>query len=61
MSDVISLTKESKVIKIEDLLPYFNEKIKIEDFKDEICDSLKGYSSQIDRLKKQMESYSSNA
>lgn len=34
VSDVISLTKESKVIKIEDLLPFFNEKIKIEDFKD---------------------------
>lgn len=44
VNEVINLTKESKVVKIEDLLPHFNEKIKIEDFKDEICESLKGYS-----------------
>jgi|JI61114C2RNA_FD_contig_71_1900856_length_3073_multi_2_in_0_out_0_3 hypothetical protein len=61
VNEVINLTKESKVVKIEDLLPHFNEKIKIEDFKDEICESLKGYSQEIERLKRQMESYSSNA
>ena len=44
ISDVIELTKQSKVVKVEDLLPYFNQNIKIENFKDEICDSLKSYS-----------------
>lgn len=29
ISDVIELTKQSKVVKIEDLLPYFNQNIKI--------------------------------
>ena len=29
ISDVIELTKQSNVVKIEDLLPYFNQNIKI--------------------------------
>lgn len=61
ISEVIELTKQSKVVKIEDLLPYFNQNIKIENFKDEICESLKSYSEEISRLKMLMDSYSSNA
>lgn len=61
ISEVIELTKQSKVVKIEDLLPHFNQNIKIENFKDEICDSLKSYSEEISRLKMLMDSYSSNA
>ena len=61
ISEVIELTKQSKVVKIEDLLPYFNQNIKIENFKDEICESLKSYSEEITRLKMLMDSYSSNA
>lgn len=61
ISDVIELTKQSKVVKIEDLLPYFNQNIKIENFKDEICESLKSYSAEIGRLKQLMDSYSTNA
>lgn len=34
ISEVIELTKKSKVVKIEDLLPHFNQNIKIENFKD---------------------------
>lgn len=34
MNEVIRLTKEKKALKIEDLLPYFNQNIKIESFKD---------------------------
>ena len=49
------------MIKIEDLLPYFNQNIKIENFKDEICNSLKTYSEEIQRLKNLMDSYSTNA
>lgn len=58
IGEVIKLAEESKVIKIEDLLPYFNQKVKIENFKDQICDSLKSYNDQITKLKKQMDSYS---
>lgn len=58
---MIELTKQSKVIKIEDLLPYFNQSIKIENFKDQICESLKSYSEEITRLKTLMDSYSTNA
>jgi len=34
IEEVINLTKEAGLIKIEDLLPHFNENIKIEHFKD---------------------------
>ena len=61
VSDVIELTKQSKVVKIEDLLPFFNQNIKIENFKEEICESLKSYSGEIGRLKSLMDSYSQNA
>jgi hypothetical protein len=61
MNQVIMLTKQSKVLKIEDLLPSFNQNIKIESFKDEICESLKSYSEEINKLKKMMDSYSANA
>jgi len=35
IKEVIEMTKETDdLVNIEDLLPHFNEKIKIEDFKD---------------------------
>jgi hypothetical protein len=37
IEEVTKLTKETNLLKIEDLLPLFNENIKIEHFKDEIC------------------------
>jgi hypothetical protein len=61
VNEVISLTQESSVLKIEDLLPFFNEKIKIADFKDEICNSLKSYSDGIERLRAQMNKYATNS
>ena len=61
IGSVINLTKETSFIKIEDLLPHFNESIKIEHFKDEICDSLKMYNEEIERLKHEMDGYSKNA
>ena len=47
------MTKETDLIKIEDLLPHFNENIKIEHFKDEICNSLKTYNEEIEKLKEE--------
>ena len=61
VNEVISLTQESSVLKIEDLLPFFNEKIKIADFKDEICNSLKSYSDGIERLRAQVNKYATNS
>ncbi|CAD8189069.1 unnamed protein product [Paramecium octaurelia] len=58
---VIELTKNSQQIKIEDLLPHFNENIKIEQFKDEICNSLKKYNEEIEKLKDEMKKLSANS
>lgn len=55
---VIELTKQADMIKIEDLLPHFNENIKIEHFKDEICNSLRKYNEDIDKLKDDMKKLS---
>ncbi|GAA6004427.1 hypothetical protein JCM10207_000722 [Rhodosporidiobolus poonsookiae] len=42
------------LLKIEDILPFFPDFVVIDDFKDEICDALEGYSAHIDRLKDDM-------
>lgn len=49
------------MIKIEDLLPEFNQNIKIEDFKDEICKSLRNYNEEIEKLKDEMKTFSQNS
>lgn len=49
------------MIKIEDLLPHFNENIKIEHFKDEICNSLRKYNEEIEKLKEEMKKLSQNS
>lgn len=61
IKDVINLTQESNLIKIEDLLPEFNQNIKIEDFKDEICKSLRNYNEEIEKLKDEMKTFSQNS
>ena len=61
IDEVIQLTKETQLIKIEDLLPHFNENIKIEHFKDEICNSLKNYNEEIEKLKEEMKKFSQNS
>jgi hypothetical protein len=38
----------------KDLLPYFNDNIKISQFKDEICKSLQEYNVKIENLKQEM-------
>lgn len=58
---MILLTKDTDLIKIEDLLPYFNQNIKIEHFKDEICNSLKNYNEEIEKLKEEMKRFSQNS
>lgn len=44
----------TNVLKIEDILPFFPDFVVIDDFKDEICTALEGYSAHIESLKSEM-------
>jgi vacuolar protein sorting-associated protein 18 len=44
----------SAVLKIEDILPFFPDFVVIDEFKDEICAALEGYSGHIASLKAEM-------
>jgi len=43
------------LLKIEDILPFFPDFTIIDDFKDEICESLEDYNRRINELKKEMD------
>ncbi|GJN12308.1 hypothetical protein PR202_ga30576 [Eleusine coracana subsp. coracana] len=49
------LSETNNLLKIEDILPFFPDFVLIDDFKEEICKSLKDYNSQIDQLKQEMD------
>jgi len=51
----IGFVRQCDVIKIEDILPFFPENTHIDDFKEEICASLKDYNADIESLKHEME------
>ena len=46
--------ESTSLLKIEDILPFFPDFVVIDDFKDDICEALEGYSSQIEQLKLEM-------
>lgn len=51
-SDLSKLLKDNKdEIRIDDLIPYFHEGIKINSFKEQICDSLTKYNNESARFK----------
>lgn len=53
--DVMELVKRcGKLIRIEDILPFFSDNAVIGDFEEEICTSLKGYNSDIEVLRSKM-------
>lgn len=52
--EALSVMNESKLIKMEDLLPYFNEQDSISNFKDDICKALNSYKARIDELKSEL-------
>jgi len=59
---VIKLTRDSEnIIRIEDLLPQFDDDFKIELFKDDISASLKTYVENIKKLKSDMSAFDKNA
>ncbi len=51
---VIQLIRESNVLEIEDVLPFFPDFVLINDFKDEICEALTRFKDQMEDLKAQM-------
>ena len=55
--DPIQIMKESKILKIEDVLPYISDEIKIEDFKTQISKSINEYEENINHLKEDINNY----
>lgn len=61
-NEVTKLLDENKDdLKIEDLIPYFDDHIRISSFRQQICDSLTRYNDEIRKFKKDMDQYSKNA
>lgn len=46
--------ESTPLLKIEDILPFFPDFVVIDDFKEDICEALEGYSAQIEQLKLEM-------
>ncbi|KZT41330.1 hypothetical protein SISSUDRAFT_1042912 [Sistotremastrum suecicum HHB10207 ss-3] len=51
----IQFLENTDLIKIEDILPFFPDFVVIDDFKEEICNALEGYSNHIETLKAEMD------
>ena len=59
--DALNVMNESKLIKMEDLLPYFNEQDSISNFKEDICKALDGYKKKIDDLNEELKESKASA
>eukprot|EP00668_Euglena_longa_P013991 GGOE01017947.1.p1 GENE.GGOE01017947.1~~GGOE01017947.1.p1 ORF type:complete len:1032 (-),score=229.87 GGOE01017947.1:26-2953(-) len=57
----IDLLKQTRDIKLEDVLPFFPDFVLIKDFKREIISSLEAYTQDIEHLKAEMEEATRNA
>jgi tetratricopeptide (TPR) repeat protein len=57
----LQLLKSCELLKISDILPFFPDFVLIEDFKDEICETLEEYNVHIDELKKEMDEATKSA
>ena len=55
--DPIKIMKESKILKIEDVLPFISDEIKIEDFKMQISKCINEYEDNINQLKEDINNY----
>ncbi|CEG66164.1 hypothetical protein RMATCC62417_02794 [Rhizopus microsporus] len=51
----LEFLKQSNLLKIEDILPFFPDFVLIDDFKQEICEALEKYNDTIDDIKAEME------
>ncbi|KAE8911732.1 Vacuolar protein sorting-associated protein 18 [Phytophthora fragariae] len=61
IKDAMNILKESGLLKIEDILPFFPDFVLINDFKKEICESLEVYNDRIEQLKEEMQDYTQSA
>jgi hypothetical protein len=57
----MAFLEDTNLLKIEDILPFFPDFVVIDDFKDEICAALEGYSAHIDTLKAEMDETTKSA
>ena len=55
IKQALDVMHESRLIKMEELLPYFDEQGDITDFKEDICEALDGYRDEIEKLQEEME------
>ncbi|KAI9322126.1 Pep3/Vps18/deep orange family-domain-containing protein [Dichotomocladium elegans] len=53
--------RQSDLLKIEDILPFFPDFVHIDDFKDEICNALEDYNIRIEELKTEMDEATKSA
>jgi hypothetical protein len=55
------ILKESKLLKIDDLLPLFPPDGKVQEMKEHLCQCLDTYHKKIEQLKKELEDNSNHA
>ena len=55
--EALGLVKESKILKVEDVLPYITDTIKIEDFQNQIDQCVGEYESNIKKIKENINEY----
>ena len=61
LSKALDIMEKSKVLKIEDVLPYITDSIKIEQFKKHISDCITQYENKINKLKEDIKDYNNTA
>lgn len=59
--EALKIMKESKILKIEDVLPHITDTIKIEDFKKQISECISDYEENIKKLKEDINNYNKTA
>lgn len=55
VSDALELLKECDLLRLEDILPFFSDFQKIDDFKETVCAALKDYEYKLQAQKRDME------
>lgn len=61
IKEAMGILKESCLLRIEDILPFFPDFVQINEFKREICESLEVYNDRIEELKEEMQDYTQSA
>ena len=61
LAQALNIMDRSKVLKIEDVLPYITDSIKIEEFKTHISECISQYEKNINELKENIRSYNKTA